>query len=227
MVIRITTVRTIIPYHSFPPFTFYLQCFSPERRFGFANPEALRAGQTGIECRGEEHDITLVWSLTSGKRLVLADGHEVHFSNSRSNDFDYSWTMKGNHILKITAHATAPLSPTPGYRQYDFFVNGMSFFGFPKVFRLGLHPSDPRGQVSPNSQGPNRGGVGGPRHSATNIANLEAPGNQDEVRGLFISVACRACCRLYDILVGNAHLFFPGIVGGSIFAGGNPSVSER
>lgn len=161
-------------------------------RFGFANPEALRSGQTGTACRGEEHDVTLVWSLTSGKRMVLADGHEVHFSNSRSNVFDYSWTMKGNHVLKIVAHANTPLSPTPGFRQYDFFVNGQSFFGFPKVFRLGLAPNDPRGQISPSNaammaessrrpgSGRNPGGVGGPRHSANNIASLEAPGNQDE-----------------------------------------------
>ena len=162
------------------------------RRFGFANGDALRAGQTGTACRGEEHDITLVWSLTSGKRLVLCDGHEVHFSNSRSNVFDHSWTMKGNHVLKIVAHSTAPLSPTPSFRQYDFFVNGQSFFGFPKVFRLGLAPNDPRGlPASPMNAstmmaestrrpgGP--GGTGGPRRSTNHIANLEAPGNQDEV----------------------------------------------
>ena len=164
------------------------------RRFGFANPEALRNGQTGTACRGEEHDVTLVWSLTSGKRLVLADGQEVHFSNSRSNLFDYTWTMRGNHVLKIVAHAAPPLSPTPGFRQYDFLVNGQTFFSFPKVFRIGLAPNDPRGQASPvggsmmaestrfqRPSGP--GGVGGPRRSnSSNIANLEAPGNQDEVR---------------------------------------------
>lgn len=100
--------------------------------------------------------------------------------------------MKGNHILKIVAHSATPLSPTPGFRQYDFFVNGQSFFGFPKVFRLGLAPNDPRGQISPTNAtmmaessrrlGPGgQGGVGGPRHSVTTIASLEAPGNQDEV----------------------------------------------
>lgn len=160
-------------------------------RFGFANPEALQAGETGTACRGAEHEITLVWSLTSGKRIVLADGQEVHFSNSRSNIFEYSWTMKGNHVLKVVAHAAAPLSPTPGFRQYDFYVNGQSFFGFPKVFRLGFAPNDPRGHVLANGptimaestrhsgrSGP--GGVGGPRQSANTIASLEAPGNPDE-----------------------------------------------
>jgi len=114
-------------------------------RFGFANLDALEAGQTGTDCRGEEHDVTIVWSITSGKRLVLADGKEVHFSHSRNNIFDFSWTMRGNHVLKVVAHAQPPMSAQPGFRQYDFFVDGQSFFIFPKVFRLGLAPSDPRG----------------------------------------------------------------------------------
>eukprot|EP00814_Leptocylindrus_danicus_P001131 CAMPEP_0116029254 /NCGR_PEP_ID=MMETSP0321-20121206/16030_1 /TAXON_ID=163516 /ORGANISM="Leptocylindrus danicus var. danicus, Strain B650" /LENGTH=525 /DNA_ID=CAMNT_0003503595 /DNA_START=21 /DNA_END=1598 /DNA_ORIENTATION=- len=107
-------------------------------RFGFANAAALEAGKTGMECRGEEHDITLVWSITSGKRLVLADGHEVHFSNNRSSIFEFSWTMKGNHVLKVIAHASPPLSEKPGFRQYDFFINGQSFFSMPKMYRLGM-----------------------------------------------------------------------------------------
>eukprot|EP00536_Pseudo-nitzschia_multiseries_P017679 jgi/Psemu1/328614/estExt_fgenesh1_pg.C_17200003 len=114
-------------------------------RFGFANQEALATGQTGTDCRGQEHDVTIVWSITSGKRLVLMDGKEIHFSSNRNNVFDFSWTMKGNHVLKIVAHAQPPMSAAPGFRQYDLFVDGQSFFTFPKVFRLGLAPNDPRG----------------------------------------------------------------------------------
>jgi hypothetical protein len=162
------------------------------RRFGFANPEAIAAGETGTACRGEEHDVTLVWSLTSGKRLVLADGQEVHYSCSRGNLFDYSWTMRGNHVLKIVAHAAPPLNPTPGFRQYDFSVDGQSFFSFPKLFRLGLSANDPRAAASPTS--PARMAEAGRRYrgnpsssrlgrsaSDGNIANIEAPHNPDEV----------------------------------------------
>mmetsp|Transcript_14765 Transcript_14765/g.18716 ORF Transcript_14765/g.18716 Transcript_14765/m.18716 type:complete len:566 (-) Transcript_14765:1022-2719(-) len=112
-------------------------------RFGFTNQDALAGGGTGTECRGEEHDITLIWSLTSGKRLVLADGQEVHYSNSRSHIFDFTWTMRGNHVLKVTAHANAPINAHPNFRQYDFFVDGMSFFSMPKVYRLGLTEATP------------------------------------------------------------------------------------
>jgi len=158
-------------------------------RFGFANPEALANGETGTACRGEEHDVTIVWSITSGKRLVLADGQEVHYSNSRSNLFEFSWTMKGNHVLKIVAHASPPIQANPGFRQYDFFVDGQSFFTFPKVFRLGLAANDPRAVGSPRSvpsladggrgysasRGNNRRAA-----SASGIASIEAPHNPDE-----------------------------------------------
>lgn len=166
------------------------------RRFGFANPEALANGETGTACRGEEHDVTIVWSITSGKRLVLADGQEIHYSTSRNNIFEYSWTMKGNHVLKISAHASPPIQVNPGFRQYDFFVDGQSFFTFPKVFRLGLSPGDPRGSGSPRTppsladrgRGFSDGGGGGYNGvnnsirstGSANIANIEAPHNPDE-----------------------------------------------
>jgi hypothetical protein len=172
-------------------FLFFLLC----RRFGFANPETLANGEVGVACRGEEHDITLVWSITSGKRLLLADGQEVHFSNSKGNIFDFSWTMRGNHVLKVVAHSAPPLSAHPGFRQYDFFVNGQSFFTFPKVFRLGLAPNDPRGAAPPPSSGkfgrsgpitghgydvglPAQGGYN--RSRSDNIAAIEAPHDTEE-----------------------------------------------
>jgi hypothetical protein len=144
-------------------------------------------------CFFAEHDVTIVWSITSGKRLVLADGQEVHYSSSRNNVFDFSWTMRGNHVLKVVAHASPPLSAQPGFRQYDFFVDGQSFFTFPKVFRLGLAPNDPRAAGSPHSP-PNmadrsRSYNGGAAYGASttvrssssnNIAAIEAPHNPDE-----------------------------------------------
>jgi hypothetical protein len=183
------------------------------RRFGFSNPEALAAGQTGTACCGEEHDVTLVWSRTSGKRVILADGQEVHHSNSRGNFFDVSWTMKGNHVLKLVAHASPPRPPTPGFRQYDFFVNGKSFFNFPKAVRLGIQAGQPRGTVSPrglarrteSSRGssapgsPPTGSVG----TTGNIASQGASGNRDKVScalGCFYSLVHRPfmifCLRL-------------------------------
>lgn len=150
------------------------------RRFGFANMSALSNGEVGTACRGEEHDVTFIWSITSGKRTILFDGHEVHYSVGRMGIFDHSWTMKNNHVLKIIAHASPPLSPTPGFRQYDFFVDGQSFFSFPKVYRLGMAPSDPRavGTASMAIAEPRRSTFAG----SERITSLEMPTNPDEVR---------------------------------------------
>jgi hypothetical protein len=105
-----------------------------------------------------------VWSITSGKRQILMDGREVHYSANRVGLLDFSWTMVGNHVLKTVCHAAPPLSPTPGFRQYDFFIDGQSFFSMPKVFELGVkgasaddnripghHPGNFSAAVSPRS----------------------------------------------------------------------------
>lgn len=52
-------------------------------RFGFANQQAVRDGLTGMDCRGEEHEVSIVWSITSGKRRIHMDGKEVHFATNR------------------------------------------------------------------------------------------------------------------------------------------------
>ena len=108
-------------------------------RFGFSNAEAIKEGLTGSDCRGEEHEVNLVWSLTSGKRLVLMDGDEVHFSmgNRTETLFETSWTMPGGHIVKIIAHAAPPLFVTPGFRQFDLLLDGCSIFEMPRIYELG------------------------------------------------------------------------------------------
>ena len=111
-------------------------------RFGFGNREALSQGMTGVDCRGEEHEVVLVWSLTSGKRLIIADGQEVYFNIGRRMDskFETSWSMH-NHVFKIVAHAAPPLVEQPGFRQFDLIIDGMSFHSFPRIFELGFRSS--------------------------------------------------------------------------------------
>ena len=109
-----------------------------KRRFGFPNLKALEEGRTGTDCRGEEHEVIIVWSITSGKRQIIMDGREIHFSSNRVGVIDFSWNAKGNHVFKTICNATPPLSPPPGYRQYDLLIDGQSFFRMPKVFELGI-----------------------------------------------------------------------------------------
>jgi hypothetical protein len=91
-------------------------------KFGFSNSEATEKGLSGNDCRGEEHEVVFVWSLTSGKKFVLADGHEVHWSKSNSKNikslpfssdkFECTWesqTAGGKHELTVIAYASSPL----------------------------------------------------------------------------------------------------------------------
>mmetsp|Transcript_5592 Transcript_5592/g.9250 ORF Transcript_5592/g.9250 Transcript_5592/m.9250 type:complete len:484 (-) Transcript_5592:529-1980(-) len=108
--------------------------------FGFSNADAIEQGVKGIHCRGEEHEVTLAWSLTSGKRVVLADEEEVHFSQGKRTEmrFECSWTMNGNHVVKLVAHAAPAVLNKPGFRQFELFLDGMSFFDMPKIYELGV-----------------------------------------------------------------------------------------
>jgi len=109
-------------------------------KFGFPNETAVNDGMTGNDCRGEEHEIILSWSITSGKRRITCDGQEVHIATSRSNTLDASWPMKGNHIVKVVACAAPPLSAEkdPNFRQFELLLDGRSFFTMPKVYELGV-----------------------------------------------------------------------------------------
>mmetsp|Transcript_80181 Transcript_80181/g.120511 ORF Transcript_80181/g.120511 Transcript_80181/m.120511 type:complete len:620 (+) Transcript_80181:131-1990(+) len=116
-------------------------------RFGFPNKKALDDGLTGTDCRGEEHEINVVWSLTSGKRQVTMDGKDVHYSSSRQGILDFSFTTRGNHVIKVICHAAPPMSATPGFRQYELLVDGQSFFTMPKMYELGVKASNPYTRV--------------------------------------------------------------------------------
>lgn len=121
-------------------------------RFGYANQQALDNGMTGTDCRGEEHDVTIVWSITSGKRQISMDGREIHYSTNRAGLLDFSWSTNGNHVVKVICHAAPPMSAVPEFRQYDLSIDGQSFFTMPKIFQVGI-----KGSVPNNIPGAYRG----------------------------------------------------------------------
>ena len=128
--------------------------------------------------------------------------------------------MRGNHVLKVVAHASPPLSPTPGFRQYDFYVDGQTFFSFPKVYRLGLAPNDPRN--APSS--PVRLADRNSSRRSTGIASIEAPHNMDEVRYCTIysfGFSFFFLWAQHTVVSHGQFCIYPIITGGSVFAGGN------
>lgn len=110
-------------------------------QFGFSSPSAIASGREGLQCRGEEHEVVLVWSHVTGKRQLFMDGREIHMSKAaRGNTrFEYSWGIQGGHVMRIVANGTPPngRERAMNQRQFDMELDGMSFFEFCKIFELG------------------------------------------------------------------------------------------
>eukprot|EP00980_Cylindrotheca_fusiformis_P015561 scaffold4445_cov132-Cylindrotheca_fusiformis.AAC.4 len=142
--------------------------FSKKRitfKFGVANNQALDEGLTGANCRGSEHEIIFIWSLNSGKRQILADGKEVHFSESGQNGWTSDQVFQHHFNLRVPNFSnplrchlvTQPSNKdVPSIKPFDLRVNGMSFFSFSKIFQLGTAQMVSRSTSS-------RGGGGGGR----------------------------------------------------------------
>jgi hypothetical protein len=107
------------------------------------NVEALSQGCKGDDCRGEEHDVQLVWSVLSGKTRVYWNKRNISRlfqDGNRSPTVEFAWKSRTGEDLKIVAHSEA----RPGVVQYDLVVNGTSFFKLPNVSELGLsQPIEP------------------------------------------------------------------------------------
>lgn len=108
--------------------------------FGFASEAALRGGLKGSECRGDEHEVVLVWSCTSGKQLVLLDGEEI-LRNVQRNilgrnlKFEHAFSL-GKHVLILTGEVSLLPFMDPG-QKFDLKLNGISFFRLEKIYELG------------------------------------------------------------------------------------------
>lgn len=114
--------------------------------------------KTGVECRGREHEISVTWSLLSGKAVLWVDNKVVHshdpppdnlcnpFSASFFQSFDLpDERFNGSHRIDIRCYARTPMGaknmPVDDnggvFRQYDLTVDGLSYFAMPAMFELG------------------------------------------------------------------------------------------
>mmetsp|Transcript_14090 Transcript_14090/g.33864 ORF Transcript_14090/g.33864 Transcript_14090/m.33864 type:complete len:693 (+) Transcript_14090:343-2421(+) len=136
-----------------------------EWKFGFTNLQAAREGKSGVDCRGEEHEIQLIWSVLSGKIRVYWNKSDIThlFRESREEHrerVDISWEARSGATFQIlarddhpsddvldgqqqqeTAVAPPPISSSthsqsPSHRQYDLLVDGQSFFSFSHISDL-------------------------------------------------------------------------------------------
>jgi hypothetical protein len=125
--------------------------FSKKRvtfKFGFASPSALKDGSQGPACRGSEHELTFVWSLATGKRQLLLDNKDLHFSESGQNGWttDRVWqhafsvrdaaTGHTYRAIFISQAAINPRDNTPQH-PFDLKIGGVSYFNFNALYQLG------------------------------------------------------------------------------------------
>ena len=145
-------------------------------RFGYANSAAIADGATSVECRGSEHEITLVWSITSGKKLIIHDSKEVHYSQGRRAEgkFQFCWKSR-NHVFTVIAHAAPPLGKARAHwKQYDLLIDGCSFDNLPRIFQLGLNMNRSRSQNYANSASSRSGLTHHHRSPTTRTSNANA-----------------------------------------------------
>lgn len=138
-------------------------------KFGFANSQAVEAGETGVNCRGSEHEVIFTWSLNSGKRQILADGKDVHYSETGRNGwvddqvFQHHFTIRVPGLSsELRAHLiTQPTSrDVPHIKPFDLRVNGLSYFSMPKLFQLGTPQMITRSVKGKGKNGGRGGGYG-------------------------------------------------------------------
>lgn len=99
------------------------------RHFGFTNLQAAQEGKRGVDCRGEEHEVVLVWSVKSGKtRLFWNKANITHLFRGdarHTEQVDLQWKSRSGEVFEILAYeSTTRTAP----HQYDLLVDGVSIF---------------------------------------------------------------------------------------------------
>ena len=116
-------------------------------RYGYSDAQSLADGKTGQDCRGSEHEILVIWSISSGKQAIAFDGREVFFDIGEASQtkLTHTWKDESGHIIQVKIHA-APMStkmnPDPEWKQYDVLIDGVSFFRLPKIYEIGVYPKE-------------------------------------------------------------------------------------
>jgi hypothetical protein len=200
--------------------------FSKKRvsfKFGVASNEALAQGLTGANCRGSEHEVIFIWSLNSGKRQILADGKDVHFSESGQNGWTNDQVFQHHFNLRVPNFSTPvrchlitqPANrDVPSIKPFDLRVNGISFFSFSKIFQLGTSQMVSRPLKATSSsrggQHQQRGGGGPPMSSGGDDDQYCTP---DERK----AIAAAKLASIRDLRGHEAGQMGPG-PGGSVGA---------
>ena len=95
----------------------------------------LREGKENGDCRGEEHEVELLWSVQSGKKRIFWNGTNIsHFfrENQLLEQVHFSWETRSGETFEIVAFE----KPRADGPQYDLLIDGKSFFSLPLSTQL-------------------------------------------------------------------------------------------
>mmetsp|Transcript_26241 Transcript_26241/g.62367 ORF Transcript_26241/g.62367 Transcript_26241/m.62367 type:complete len:427 (+) Transcript_26241:287-1567(+) len=185
-------------------------------KFGVANQQAINEGLTGANCRGSEHEVIFTWSLNSGKRTILADGKDVHYSETGQNGWTADQVFQHHFQIRVPG-LSSPLrahlitqprnADDPRVKPFDLRVNGVSYFSMAKIFQLGT----PQMITRPVKGG---GGGGGHHRDQYRGGGGGGGGSHREENDAYLSPEERkaiAAAKLASLRDLNAH---PGSGGG-------------
>lgn len=114
--------------------------------FGFANMSAIKSNLQGVECRGEEHEIVLVTSILTGKRVVLFDGNVQHRSiqeNKSIMHFTCSFEFSKIHHAHIEANLGL-VRIGDDMKHFELFIDGQNFNDMDRLYELGMNDNEKR-----------------------------------------------------------------------------------
>lgn len=145
-------------------------------RFGTTNPSALENGAVGVECRGRESDILFSWSITSGKRMIVQDNKEVHYSQGKRAEgkFSFVWSSDGK-MFTLVAYAAPPVQKTHRMcgKQFLLLIDNIPFDSLPRMYELRLGMRIPSVPVSNSAM------VSGSERSSRTSRARSDPRNND------------------------------------------------
>lgn len=101
--------------------------------FGLTKPEAILSRK---DCRGEEHEVELVWSTKKKKAKLFWNKRNVSnlWRQQGIDNAEFSWTTHSGEELHIVSQ---PIIKSQAMIEYDLLVDGVSFFDLPKARDMG------------------------------------------------------------------------------------------